>query len=93
MAVADGGKHDEPQRDDAIDRAENDDGEAKTRLGLDVAVDVGAVQQGAQHALPAGLGRFVGGGHAYRAPCFGMLPVASRADGPIMAPIGSWIGG
>ena len=54
VAVALLGEHDEAQRDDAVDAGEGDDGEAEPRLGLDVAVDVAAIEKRAQEALPAG---------------------------------------
>ena len=55
VAVALLREHHEAQRDDAVDGGEGDDGEAEPRLGLHVAVDVAAVEQRAQPALPAGL--------------------------------------
>ena len=54
MAVALLGEHDKAQRDDAVDAGEGDNGEAEPRLGLDVAVDVAAIEKRAQEALPAG---------------------------------------
>src|SRR5665811_391874 len=55
VAVALLREHYQPQRDDAVDSGEGDDGEAEPRLGLHVAIDVAAIEKRAQPALPAGL--------------------------------------
>ncbi len=93
MAFAHRGEHHQPQRDNAVDRDEGDNGEAEPRLGFDVAVDIVAVEQRAQRALPAGfaLGLHRGLHDAHRDTLgAGMLPVVS---GAMMAAIGSAAGG
>ena len=52
VAVADRGEHDEAQRDHSVDAGEGEDGEAEAGLGLDLAVDVAAIERRAQEALP-----------------------------------------
>ena len=57
VALAHIGEHHELGADDAIDAGEEHDGEAEPRLGLDIAVDVAAVEQRADEALPAGFAK------------------------------------
>ena len=82
VAVADGREHHQPQRDHAIDAGEGDDGEAEPRLGLDVAIDVAAVEQRAQQRAASGFrcgcaARACG----HRACGAGTLPVAVGRGG------------
>ena len=97
VALADRREHHQPHRDDAIDRDEGDNGEAEPRLGLDVAIDVLAVEQRAQRALPAGFAalRFHRCRHDAHRATFGcgMLPVVSEPGSVRILAIGSVVGG